>query len=137
MEIRIIDNSFYVVGYLYRGRIIRNKGFVEVKFSKSKKRIIAKGLKDALEKIAKYYREKGVKKDSIKAKRPMNKKAILQIDKITDEIIAEYESYTEAAEKLGVPNTGLISKCCRNKASINGDYNRTAYGYKWEFKNTI
>lgn len=53
-------------------------------------------------------------------------KSVLQLDKISEQILAEYESVGAAAKAVSgsQPN---ISAC------INGR-KKTAYGYKWEFK---
>lgn len=53
-------------------------------------------------------------------------KPVLQIDKNTDEVIAEYHSVLEAARQLGINNSN-ISKCCLGKY-------KQAYGYKWKYK---
>ena len=53
-------------------------------------------------------------------------KPVLQIDKETNEVIAEYPSAREAARKLNI-DQGSISACCRGKQ-------KTAYGFKWQYK---
>lgn len=55
-----------------------------------------------------------------------NSKPVLQIDKNTNEIIAEFFSLSEINRQFGY-STGHISECCNGKL-------KTAYGYKWEFK---
>lgn len=55
-------------------------------------------------------------------------KPVLQIDKATNEIIAEFPSIREIQRKLGFSHAH-ISKCCLKKPRYN-----TAYGYKWQFK---
>ena len=57
-------------------------------------------------------------------------KPVLQIDKTTNEVIAEFPSTNEVERQLGFANTH-ISKCCKNKPHHN-----TAYGYKWKYKST-
>lgn len=54
------------------------------------------------------------------------KKAILQLDKDTEQRIAEFESITAAAKALG-KRTGGISSCLTGYAA-------TAFGYKWKYK---
>lgn len=52
---------------------------------------------------------------------------VLQIDKDTDEIIAEYPSCSAAAREIGKPQGNRnISACCKGKQ-------KTAYGYKWKY----
>ncbi len=53
-------------------------------------------------------------------------KRVLQLDKITSEVLAEYESAGAAAKAISGSQSN-ISAC------INGR-KKTAYGYKWEFK---
>ena len=53
-------------------------------------------------------------------------KKVLQIDKNTDEIIAEYESISDAFRALGKSKSGGISKVCNNKS-------KTYLGYKWKY----
>lgn len=55
-------------------------------------------------------------------------KSVLQIDKNTSEVIAEFPSIKEVERQLGFSNTN-ISNCCNNKPHHN-----TAYGYKWKYK---
>lgn len=56
-------------------------------------------------------------------------KVVLQIDKNTNEVIKEWPSIAEINRQLGyiIKN---ISNCCTNKPHY-----KTAYGYKWVFKN--
>lgn len=61
-----------------------------------------------------------------KLNHPKKSKAILQIDKVTGEVINEFPSAKEAARQLEIYQGG-ISHCC------NGKYN-TAYGYIWRYK---
>ena len=53
-------------------------------------------------------------------------KPVLQIDMITNEIIAEFPSTREVERQLGFYNT-YISACCNGKR-------KSAYGYKWQYK---
>lgn len=53
------------------------------------------------------------------------RKSVLQIDKYTNEIIAKFNSLTDAMNKTGI-HKSYISHCCR------GD-NKTAGGYIWKF----
>lgn len=54
------------------------------------------------------------------------KRAVLQIDKTTNEIIAEWESIREAARQLNIKNQN-ISACCVGKTKSCG-------GFIWKFK---
>ena len=54
-------------------------------------------------------------------------KKVLQLDKLTNEIIAEFPSVKEVQEKLGF-NRGSISRCCTGNL-------KSAYGYIWRYKN--
>ena len=57
---------------------------------------------------------------------PNKSKSILQIDKVTGEVINEFPSSQEAGRQLNVSRSS-ISACC------NGKYN-SAYGYIWKYK---
>ena len=63
-----------------------------------------------------------------KERRPSGKpaKAVLQIDKITGDVIKRFESIAEASEAMGTRNAGNIGLCCR------GLRNQVA-GYKWQY----
>ena len=65
----------------------------------------------------------GLSHVSEKAGKP--KKAVLQISVDTNEVIEEFESLSDAKKKFG--DCGNIAMCCKNKR-------RTAYGYKWKYK---
>ena len=58
----------------------------------------------------------------------VNKRPIQQLD-FDNNIIAEYESVTEAAKKLNCNRSGLSQ--CLNKR------NETSFGFKWRYKNEI
>lgn len=53
------------------------------------------------------------------------RRAVLQLDKNTGELIAKYNSLAEAAESMGVRPEN-ISRCCRG-------INKTSQGYTWMF----
>lgn len=53
-------------------------------------------------------------------------KPVLQIDKRTNEVIAEFPSIKEIERIFGYSHQN-ISACCRGKR-------KTAYGYKWQYK---
>lgn len=53
-------------------------------------------------------------------------KTVLQIDKRTNEVIAEFPSIMEVERQFGI-NHSNISMCCKGKR-------KTAYGYKWQYK---
>ena len=54
-------------------------------------------------------------------------KPVFQIDKNTNEVIAEFPSAAEAIRQLGFQRNSHISECCRGKY-------KTAYGYIWRYK---
>ena len=56
---------------------------------------------------------------------PSLSKTVLQIDKNTNEVIAEFPSTMEIKRQLGFAFTN-ISACCLGKR-------KTAYGYKWRY----
>jgi len=56
----------------------------------------------------------------------VNKKAILQLD-LNGNIISEFESISNASKMLNVGRSGIM-QCLRKR-------NKTAFGYKWEYKN--
>lgn len=74
--------------------------------------------KEELEKIS----------NSLKGREAPNRKEVYCLDAITEEIINLYSSACEAAKKIG-KDSGFsnILKVCRGER-------RTAYGYKWKFK---
>lgn len=53
-------------------------------------------------------------------------KPVLQIDKTTNEVIAEWQSTHEVERKLGF-NNSAISKCCTGKR-------KTCGGFRWSYK---
>lgn len=55
------------------------------------------------------------------------KEPILQLD-LSGTIILEHVSSAEAAKAIGIKSSAHISECCRGKR-------KTAYGFKWQFKN--
>jgi group I intron endonuclease len=57
-----------------------------------------------------------------------NSKPVLQIDKDTNEVIAEFPSVSEAARHFGIYDTGICG-CCNGKKGYN-----TAAGFKWQYK---
>ena len=52
---------------------------------------------------------------------PKKSKAILQIDKVTGEVINEFPSAMEACRQLGI-DQGSISHCCNGKYKTSGNY---------------
>lgn len=56
-------------------------------------------------------------------------KPVLQIDKKTNEVIAEFPSIREVVRTFNYDRRS-ISWCCNNKPNF-----KSAYGYKWQFKN--
>ena len=58
-------------------------------------------------------------------------KPVLQINKLTGEVIAEFKTLHEANRVTGIPWQG-IRCCCHNKPKY-----KTAGGYAWKFKEAI
>ncbi|UGO49250.1 HNH endonuclease [Bacillus phage vB_BanH_Emiliahah] len=54
-------------------------------------------------------------------------KAVVQLDKDTGQLIAEYGCAKDGARALGKNSCGNIINCCKNKLN-------SAYGYKWMYK---
>lgn len=54
-------------------------------------------------------------------------KTVLMLDKITEEIIAEFKSTREAARVLNYKSSGNIGSCCRGILN-------TCNGFKWKYK---
>ena len=57
----------------------------------------------------------------------MVKKIVLQIDKDSNQVIAEYESTNAAARALGKKKGSHISEVCNGKL-------KQAYGFLWKYK---
>ena len=106
----------------------------EIKSKAQKGRKVSEETKKKLSQIAKerYKTEKspfyGKHWDEENKKRlsKQHNKAVIQMDKETLEIIAEFESGLKAQEATGISND-CISNACRGKT-------KTAGGYKWKFK---
>ena len=77
---------------------------------------------------AKYNNNFGTRKERVAEKQINGKcsKPVLQIDKTTNKLIAEYPSLREVKRQLGINHTS-ISQCCNGKRN-------TAGGYKWQYK---
>lgn len=78
------------------------------------------------------------KEHSIEAKNKIgeaNSKPVIQINKDTDEVMAEFSSAKSAEESLGKPRANSeIIKVCRGYISPSGKKYITALGYKWKYK---
>jgi len=60
------------------------------------------------------------------------KRAVVQIDPITKQVIAEYESISSAAKAVNCKSSSLIGSCCRN------EYGRkTVNGYMWKYREGV
>lgn len=101
---------------LYRGR----KLSVETKKKLSEK---AKGRK-VTEETRKKLSENHKGKYNTKCSKP-----ILQINRYTNEVIAEFPSIIQVQRDFGYDN-GAISKCCLGKQ-------KTAYGFIWRYKESV
>lgn len=60
------------------------------------------------------------------------KRAVLQMDKDTHRVIAEYESIAEASNSVGCKSSSLIGACCRNQYG-----RKTVKGYEWKFREEV
>lgn len=99
-----------------------NKGKIVSEETKEKLRKLATGRKHSEETKQKISE---LKKGQI----PTNRIPIVQVDIITNEIICEFNSAMAAAKSIGSPDGfSNILKVCKNKR-------KTAYGFKWRFKN--
>lgn len=78
---------------------------------------------------AKYNSNYGTKNERVAASNTNGKcsKPLLQIDKNTNEVIAEFPSTMEVKRQLGFCRVA-VSECCTGKL-------KSAYGFKWKFKN--
>lgn len=77
-----------------------------------------------------YNNKYGTRTERVAASNTNGKcsKPVLQMDKITNEVVAEFPSINEVQRQLGF-DAGHVSACCLKKPHYN-----TAYGYKWQFK---
>ena len=73
---------------------------------------------------AKYNINYGTRTERVAEKKS---KQVLQIDKNTNKLIAEFPSLTEVERQFGISKSS-ISKCCKGKLN-------TAGKYKWQYKN--
>jgi len=60
------------------------------------------------------------------------KKRVRQINPDTNEIIAVYDSYRQAAEMTGIKETNISAVCRKYKPNNRPAPRQTAGGYKWE-----
>ena len=67
------------------------------------------------------------RKRKIQTNHKSKSKTVLQIDKNTNEVIAEFPSLNEVQRQFGY-GIGNLSKCCNNE-----QYRHTAYGFKWKY----
>lgn len=81
---------------------------------------------EAIRKSVEAHKGKKLSLERIKKTVEKISKVVIQIDKDTNEIIAEFPSTMEVQRQLGFANQN-ISLCCR-------EVNNTAYGYKWQYK---
>ena len=79
-----------------------------------------------LERVAEKMKGKKLSEESKNKISEANSKPVLQIDQLTDTIIAEFPSINEVQRQLGI-NQSNISKCCLGKIN-------TSYGFKWQYK---
>ena len=57
-------------------------------------------------------------------------RVVVQLDKITEEAVGVFSSITEAYNSLGKQHSGHIAEVCNGKR-------KTAYGYKWKYKDVL
>ena len=81
---------------------------------------------EAIRKSVEAHKGKKLSLERIKKTVEKISKVVIQIDKDTNEIIAEFPSTMEVQRQLGFANQN-ISLCCREAY-------KTAYGYKWQYK---
>ena len=81
---------------------------------------------EAIRKSVEAHKGKKLSLERIKKTVEKISKVVIQIDKDTNEIIAEFPSTMEVQRQLGFANQN-ISLCCR-------EVYKTAYGYKWQYK---
>ena len=82
-----------------------------------------------IEAIVDELLEKYLRKDLRPAKEKVDRRlTVLQINKETDEIIAEHES-VQAAHRATNISDGSICYCCLNRPGF-----KTAGGFKWKYK---
>jgi len=60
-------------------------------------------------------------------------KSVLQFD-LNNNFIKEWQSASQIEKELGFANN-LINRVCSGKKNSQGNVAKTAYGYKWKFKN--
>ena len=51
---------------------------------------------------------------------------VIQLDKVTEEVVASYPTMSAAAKAVGIRNLNSLVVACKNPS-------RTAYGYKWRY----
>ena len=78
-------------------------------------------------KLAKTLTGRHISIETKKKLSKANSRPVLQIDKNTNEVIAEFPSASEVQRQSGYYQAH-ISKCCNNEPNHN-----TAYGYKWKY----
>lgn len=60
------------------------------------------------------------------------KRAVLQINPVTKEIVNEYPSIADAAKAVGCKTSSNIGECCRGKYG-----RKTICGYEWKFREGV
>lgn len=58
------------------------------------------------------------------------KRSVVQIDRTTGEVIAEYKSIADAGKAVGIKSDGNIGECCRGKK-------KTVAGYIWKYREEV
>jgi len=86
----------------------RNKGFKHSEESRRKMSEKRKGKKHSEDTMQKFF------------------KSVHQIDKITGEVLATFNSIKEASQVLGLKSSGGISEVCQGKRHTSG-------GYRWQY----
>lgn len=126
-------NTKYPNGYNLAIGGAGNKGALKgISFTEEHKCKISESLKghyvtqETRNKIGRIHKDKIITEEHKKRISQKLGKSVLQIDKNTNDVIAEFPSTREVEKQLGYVHN-CISACCRGKQ-------RTAYGYKWVFK---
>lgn len=92
----------------------------------------AKGRKVTEETRKKLSENRKGKKCSEETKKKLSEirsKTVLQIDRYTNEVIAEFPSIIQVERDFGY-DKGAISKCCRGER-------KSAYGFIWKYKESV
>ena len=115
------------VAQAQKGKFVSEEARKKMSEAQKGKKLSEEHKKKISEKLkGKNFSEEHKKKISEANKRRLSK-PVLQLDKLTNEAIAEFPSANEVEKTLGF-NHSSISACCIGKR-------KTAYGFIWKYKN--